>query len=209
VRSYLREYLPTPLVSKIGNEYTLDYSAARTIGRVKSFYGNSAVLLRAYCYILCLGKDGLKSVSEQAVLASNYLLSLLDKDAFSTPYSPKTPRKHEFVVSASPLKKRTGVSAGDVAKAILDQGMHSPTTYFPLIVAEALMVEPTETEAVENLEAYARALNEIASSASSNRESVIDSPKNTSIGRLDEYKASHPASMVLNWKKIPKSQKGQ
>jgi len=209
VRSHLREYLPVPLVSKVGNEFTLDYSVPRTIGHVKSFYGNSAVLLRAYCYILSLGKDGLKSVSGQAVLASNYLLSLLNKDVFTTPYSPKTPRMHEFVVSALPLKKKTGVSAGDVAKAILDSGMHSPTTYFPLIVPEALMVEPTETETVENLEAYARVLNEIASTASSNTKSVIDSPKNTSIGRLDEYQASHPASMILSWKKIPKSQKGQ
>ena len=204
VKSYLSEYLPVPVISKSGDSYYLDYSVSKTIGRVKSFYGNSAVLLRAYCYILSLGKEGLKTVSEQAVLASNYLLSLLDSGAYESTYSSKALRKHEFVVSASPLKKKTGVSAGDVAKAILDSGMHSPTTYFPLIVPEALMIEPTETEPLENLEAYAAILNEIASRATTEKETIIDSPKNTSIGRLDEYRASHPASMVLNWNKLPK-----
>jgi glycine dehydrogenase subunit 2 len=111
---------------------------------------------------------------------------------------------HEFVVSASQLKKKTGASAGDVAKAILDSGMHSPTTYFPLIVPEALMVEPTETESVENLEAYASTLNKISKLASDNPSAVKDSPKNTSVGRLDEYKASHPSSMILNWNEILK-----
>ncbi|MGI0091949.1 MAG: aminomethyl-transferring glycine dehydrogenase subunit GcvPB, partial [Nitrososphaerales archaeon] len=163
VKSHLKDYLPVPVVSSSSSgSYRLDYDVPRSIGYIKSFYGNTAVLLRAYCYILSLGREGLKSVSEQAVLASNYLLSLLDGEAFSTPYSVGVPRKHEFVVSASPLKKKTGVSAGDVAKAILDFGMHSPTTYFPLIVNEALMVEPTETEPLENLEAYAKALNKIS-----------------------------------------------
>ncbi len=205
VKSHLRDYLPVPLVSKSENSYILDYTVPRTVGHIKSFYGNSAVLLRAYCYILSLGKEGLKSVSEQAVLASNYLLSLIDKETFEITYSPKTLRKHEFVVSASPLKKKTGISAGDVAKAILDFGMHSPTTYFPLIVPEALMVEPTETEPLENLEAYAKILNDIASLSVTEKESILDSPVNTSIGRLDEYRASHPATMMLNWNKLPKS----
>ncbi len=202
VKAHLQDYLPVPVISKSEESYRLDYSVPKSIGRVKSFYGNSAVLLRAYCYILSLGRNGLKTVSEQAVLASNYLLSLLDKDAYEKSYSPKALRKHEFVVSASPLKKKTGVSAGDVAKAILDGGVHSPTTYFPLIVPEALMVEPTETEPVENLEAYAAILNDIAARAGTDKESVLDSPKNTSIGRLDEYRASHPATMVLNWNKL-------
>jgi glycine dehydrogenase subunit 2 len=205
VKTFLGDYLPAPVIKKSGETFKLDYSVPKSVGRVKSFYGNSAVLLRAYCYILSLGKDGLKTVSEQAVLASNYLLSLLDKDAYEKSYSPKALRKHEFVVSASPLKKRTGVSAGDVAKAILDGGMHSPTTYFPLIVPEALMVEPTETEPLENLEVYANILNSIASRVSTEKESIVDSPKNTSIGRLDEYRASHPATMVLNWNKLQKS----
>jgi glycine dehydrogenase subunit 2 len=206
VKSHLAPYLPTPLISKSEDGFHLNYDVPKSIGQVKSFYGNSAVLLRAYCYILSLGRDGLKTVSEQAVLASNYLLSLLDKDAFSTPYSPKTPRKHEFVVSAIPLKKKTGVSAGDVAKAILDSGVHSPTTYFPLIVNEALMIEPTETEPIENLETYAKTLNGIANAAANSKQSVLESPHATSVRRLDEYRASHPSSMVLNWNKaLPKT----
>jgi len=199
VKSHLKDYLPVPLISNSDGRYSLDYKVPKTIGYIKSFYGNTAVLLRAYCYILSLGRDGLKAVSEQAVLSSNYLLSLLDKESYSIPYSIGYPRMHEFVVSASPLKKKTGVGAGDVAKAILDSGMHSPTTYFPLIVPEALMVEPTETETLENLEAYASTLNKISKLASENHAAVTDSPKNTSIGRLDEYKASHPGSMILNW----------
>jgi glycine dehydrogenase subunit 2 len=209
VKSHLGDYLPVPVISKSKDSFGLDYSVPKTIGRVKSFYGNAAVLLRAYCYILSLGKEGLKSVSEQAVLASNYLLSMLNRDAFESTFSPGSLRKHEFVVSASPLKKKTGVSAGDVAKAILDSGMHSPTTYFPLIVPEALMVEPTETEPLENLEAYARVLNEIASQSESAKTSVVSSPKNTSIGRLDEYRASHPATMILNWTKLVKESRGR
>lgn len=204
VKAHLQDYLPVPVVSKKpDSSYTLDYSPSKSIGQVKSFYGNTGVLLRAYCYILSLGSEGLKTVSEQAVLASNYLLSLLNKEAFELTFSPGEVRKHEFVVSTSPLKKRTGVSAGDVAKAILDSGMHSPTTYFPLIVPEALMIEPTETEPLENLEAFAKVLNEIALKSATDKESILNSPLNTSIGRLDEYRASHPATMILNWNRFP------
>jgi glycine dehydrogenase subunit 2 len=209
VKSHLAEYLPVPIVSKTEKTYTLDYSPSKTIGCVKSFYGNTAVLLRAYCYILSLGRDGLKMVSEQAVLASNYLLSLVNKDAYESTFAPKALRKHEFVVSASPLKRKTGVSAGDVAKAILDFGVHSPTTYFPLIVPEALMIEPTETEPIENLEAYAKVLNNIASRSITEKDAILSSPKNTSIGRLDEYRASHPASMILNWNKFSQDSQGR
>ena len=204
VKAHLSEYLPVPLISNSGGNYTLDHSPRQSIGTIKSFYGNSAVLLRAYCYILSLGKQGLKTVSEQAVLASNYLMSLLDKGAYITPFSKGIPRKHEFVVSASPLRKKTGVSAGDVAKAILDSGMHSPTTYFPLIVDESLMIEPTETEPLENLEEYARTLNQISAISSTDKERVLKAPENTTVGRLDEYRASHPATMILNWNSLEK-----
>ena len=195
------EYLPIPRIVKSSEKYYLDYDRPKSIGFIKSFYGNSAVLLRAYCYILSLGKTGLKSVSEQAVLASNYLLSLLDRESYSLIYSEKMLRKHEFVVSASPLKRKTGVSAGDVAKAILDYGNHSPTTYFPLIVDEALMIEPTETETLESLNTYAKILNEIAKSSEVSAD-IRAAPTNTSIGRLDEYRASHPGSMILNWNEL-------
>lgn len=201
VTSDLGGYLPIPRITKQGERFRLDYDRPKSVGAVKSFYGNTAVLLRAYCYILSLGRDGLKTASEQAVLASNYLLSLLDKRAYS-PTSNGVPAKHEFVVSASPLKKRTGVSAGDVAKAILDSGSHSPTTYFPLIVSEALMVEPTETEPLENLERYAGILNSIARRAETSKGELTSAPHNTAVGRLDEYRATHPNTMILNWKEL-------
>ncbi|MFI5421569.1 MAG: aminomethyl-transferring glycine dehydrogenase subunit GcvPB, partial [Nitrososphaerales archaeon] len=206
VKSKLKNYVPKPIISQKQGIYTLDYDVPKSIGHIKSFYGNCAVLLRAYCYILSLGREGLKSVSEQAVLASNYLLSLLDKNSYTIPFSSTSPRKHEFVVSASPLKKKFGVSAGDVAKAILDSGMHSPTTYFPLIVSEALMIEPTETEPLENLEAYAKVLNEIAVQSATEKDRILASPKNTTIGKLDEYRASHPGTMILNWNNVRDSE---
>ncbi|MCL4518839.1 MAG: aminomethyl-transferring glycine dehydrogenase subunit GcvPB [Thaumarchaeota archaeon] len=205
VKGDLADYLPVPLVTKTETGFQLDYKVPKTIGQIKSFYGNCAVLLRAYCYILSLGGSGLKTASEQSVLASNYLLSLLDKESYSMPFSSRFPRKHEFVVSSSPLKKKTGVTAGDVAKAILDSGKHSPTTYFPLIVNEALMIEPTETETVENLQEYADTMNRISEDALSDSKQVLGSPKNTAIGRLDELKASHPMTMVLNWNESPRT----
>ncbi len=201
VSSALAEYLPIPRIVRKGEMFSLDYDRPKSIGAIKSFYGNTAVLVRAYCYILSLGRDGLKTASEQAVLSSNYLLSLLDDESYSST-TIGVPSKHEFVVSASPLKRRTGVSAGDVAKAILDSGKHSPTTYFPLIVSEALMVEPTETEPRENLETYAETLNEIAKRAQESKTELLSAPHNTAIGRLDEYRASHPNTMILNWKEL-------
>jgi glycine dehydrogenase subunit 2 len=199
VKEELVDYLPIPVISKKEDHYSLDYNVKHTIGYIKSFFGNAAVLLRAYCYILSLGKDGIKSASELAVLSSNYLLKLLDKESFSVPFSIGQPRMHEFVVSALPLKKKTGVSAGDVAKKILDYGIHSPTTYFPLIVPEALMIEPTETESLESIEMYGSTMNDISKLSLEKADEVHNAPKNTSIGRLDEYKASYPGSMVLNW----------
>ncbi len=206
VTEKLSEYLPIPRVTSSNGAYNLEYNKSKSVGQIKSFVGNTAVLLRAYCYILSLGREGLKLASEQAVLSSNYLLSLLDRQSFSPTTSNGIPAKHEFVVSESPLKKKTGVSAGDVAKAILDQGMHSPTTYFPLIVNEALMIEPTETETLENLEAYAKTLNSISKKSNEDKDTVLASPHSTAIGKLDEVRASHPNTMILNWKGILKSQ---
>jgi glycine dehydrogenase subunit 2 len=205
VSSKLADYLPVPRISTSDGKFHLDYDIPKTVGPIKSFYGNAAVLLRAYCYILSLGREGLKIASEQAVLASNYLLSLLDNSSYSPTTSEGIPAKHEFVVSSSQLKRKSSVTAGDIGKAILDHGMHSPTTYFPLIVSEALMIEPTETETLENLEAYAKTLNSIAESAMKDKNEVINSPHNTSIKKLDEVKASHPNTMILNWKQIQKS----
>lgn len=201
VKQDLEEYLPIPLISNTSGTYTLECKKPKSIGYIKSFYGNTGVLLRAYFYILSMGTDGLRAVSEQAVLSSNYLLSLLDSQLYSNQYSRDFPRKHEFVVSATPVKKSLGLSAGDIAKAILDFGMHSPTTYFPLITPEALMIEPTETEPLENLDTYARILNGVSQYLRGS-EDILNIPRNTSIGRLDEYRASYPNSMVLNWNEL-------
>lgn len=203
VSNALAQYLPVPRILKEKETYHLDYNYPKSIGPIKSFYGNIGVLLRAYCYIMSLGGEGLKLVSDQAVLAANYLLSLIDSNEYSPTGS--RPVKHEFVVSATPLKRKTGIGAGDVAKAILDSGAHSPTTYFPLIVDEALMIEPTETETLENLESYARTLHSIAKRSMEEREIVTSSPHNTAIGKLDEYRASHPTSMILNWNEMKPS----
>lgn len=205
VAAHLVDYLPIPRINRTENGgYEIDYAQKKSIGYIKSFYGNIGVLLRAYCYILTLGGEGLKEVSEQAVLSSNYLHSLIDPKFYSTPFAAKTPKKHEFVVSTSPLKRMTGVAASDVAKAILDTGQHAPTTYFPLIVPEALMIEPTETEPLENLVEYAEALNEIGRTAQTDKTKILGAPMNTSTGRLDEFKASHPSTMMLNWEKLAK-----
>jgi glycine dehydrogenase subunit 2 len=205
VKSFLADYLPVPQIVKSNGTYHLDYNFPKSIGQVKSFYGNTAVLLRALCYILSLGSAGLKAASEQAVLASNYLLSLLDKSSYSATAPTRVPVKHEFVVSSSQLKKKAGISAGDVAKAILDYGMHSPTTYFPLIVSEALMIEPTETETLESLEAYAETLNSLSKDSRTSKAEILDSPHSTSIRKLDEARASHPGTMILNWNQVKRS----
>jgi glycine dehydrogenase subunit 2 len=133
VQKKLTDYLPIPIISNDGKRYFLDYSIPKTIGFIRGFNGNVGVLLRAYVYILLMGSDGLKKASELAVLASNFVLSKIDKSSYSVPFDKKAPRKHEFVISASPIKRRTKVSALEVSKAILDRGFHSPTTYFPLI----------------------------------------------------------------------------
>jgi glycine dehydrogenase subunit 2 len=200
----LEEYLPIPYVDYNGINYFMNYSLPKTIGFIRGFNGSAGVLLRAYIYILLMGSDGLKKASELAVLASNYVLRKIDASSYSLPFDKKAPRKHEFVISASPLKKKTKkVSALEVSKAILDYGFHSPTTYFPLIADEALMVEPTETEPYENLDEYAKILNHLGNTAQLDPNSILSSPHNTSRGRLDEFRASHPSTLTVSWKNIP------
>ncbi len=190
----LAEYLPVPVISRHKDRYGLDYGLRHTIGPLKGFVGNSAVLLRAYAYIRLLGPDGLSNVSSLAVLAANYLWRSLDPEAFPVTHGKGLWRKHEAVVS---VKSDLPGGAMKVAKAILDYGMHAPTVYFPLIVEEALMVEPTESEPLEMLDEYAGALNSISRSL---RDGTLgDVPKNTSIGKVDEVKASHPKTMRVHW----------
>src|SRR5207245_8607733 len=172
----LAEYLPVPVVSKGRSGYYLDYDLEQTVVRLKGFVGNSAVLLRAYAYIRLLGADGLGNVSSLAVLAANYLWRLLDSEAYPVTHGRGLRRKHETVVSV-----RSGLPGGamQTAKALLDYGMHAPTVYFPLIVSEALMVEPTESEPVEFLDEYASALNRISRELKEGRLGNV--PRNTSV----------------------------
>jgi glycine cleavage system P protein (glycine dehydrogenase) subunit 2 len=194
VTKRLAEYLPVPVVAKTKGGYALDYDLKHTIGPLKGFVGNSAVLLRAYIYIRLLGSSGLTNVSSLAVLAANYLWKNLDPDAFPVSHGRDLRRKHEAVVS---VKSDLPGGAMKVAKAVLDRGMHSPTVYFPLIVSEALMIEPTESEPVEVLDEYADALNSIYKSLQDG--SLGDVPKNTSVGKVDEVKASHPLTLRVHW----------
>lgn len=195
VKSFLKDYLPVPLLEKKGDRYRWKHDLPNTIGRIKGGYGNIGVLIRAYCYILTLGSEGLVDVAKQSVLSSNYLLNKLDRNNYQLNHGRSYPRKHEFVVSAKPLLKK-GLNALKVAKGIIDEGMHPPTIYFPLIVEEAMMVEPTESEPFEELDRYAESLNKIANMSPSELE---DSPRNASVRSLDEVKASHPLGMRLKW----------
>ncbi len=194
VTKKLAEYLPVPVVSRSKEGYSLDYGLKHTIGPLKGFVGNSAILLRAYVYIRLLGAEGLADVSSLAVLAANYLWKSLDPEAFPASHRPDLRRKHEAVVS---VRSELPGAALTVAKAVLDRGMHAPTIYFPLIVHEALMIEPTESEPLEMLDEYASALNQIY--AEMKQGTLGDVPKNTSVGKVDEVKASHPLSLRVHW----------
>lgn len=158
-----------------------------SIGRVRSFYGNFAVLVKAYAYILTMGKDGLKHASEMAVLNANYLRKLLSK--YFRMASDRT-CMHEFVVDGSEFVKKTGVRILDVAKRLLDYGVHAPTIYFPLIVHEAMMIEPTETENKQTLDKFAEIVGKIVEEATNNPNSVKNAPHTTPIRRLDDVTAT-------------------
>jgi len=190
----LADYLPVPVVARGKNGYALDYDLKHTIGPLKGFIGNSAILLRAYAYIRLLGASGLADVSSLAVLAANYLWRSLDAEAYPASHGETQHRKHEAVVS---VKSELPGTALTVAKAILDYGMHAPTVYFPLIVHEALMIEPTESEPIEMLDEYAAALNEIHREMMDGTLGQV--PRNTSVGKIDEVKASHPMTLRVHW----------
>jgi glycine dehydrogenase subunit 2 len=199
----LARFLPVPQIAydKKRNCYFLDYDKPESVGKIRSFYGNVAVLLRAYAYILSMGGDGLEEAAEISVMNANYLVKKLSEvRGFELPYAKSRPRKHECVFSAKPLYKETGVRALDVAKRLLDYGLHSPTTYFPLIVDEALMIEPTESMEKEELDRFVEALRKISEEAYSNPDLVKNAPYNAAVTRLDEVKASHPKTMALSWR---------
>lgn len=188
VKQFLARFLPVPLVRKSDNgSYYFDYDLPDSIGRVRSFYGNFAVLVKAYAYILTMGKDGLKHASEMAVLNANYLRKLLSK--YFRMASDRT-CMHEFVVDGSEFVKKTGVRILDVAKRLLDYGVHAPTIYFPLIVHEAMMIEPTETENKQTLDKFAEIVGKIVEEATNNPNSVKNAPHTTPIRRLDDVTAT-------------------
>lgn len=186
VRPFLADYLPGPIVTagpasaKPGYELT---TPSRSIGRVRSFFGNVGILLRGYFYIRTLGAAGLREVSESAVLNANYLREML-KDILPVPHAQRC--MHEFVASAKKIKDERGVSAMDIAKRLLDYGFHAPTVYFPLVVPEAMMIEPTETESRETLDAFAEALRTILSEET---DLLHNAPHTTNISRPDEVTA--------------------
>ncbi|MCR4397412.1 MAG: aminomethyl-transferring glycine dehydrogenase subunit GcvPB [Firmicutes bacterium] len=196
VKKKLAPYMPVPFVTFDGSKYALSYDKPLTIGKVKSFYGNFGVVVKAYTYIRALGPDGLKRVSEDAVLNANYVMRRL-VPTYDLPYDRHC--KHEFVVAPWSIKKRTGVRTTDIAKRLLDYGVHPPTTYFPLIVEEALMIEPTETESVETLDYFVQAMLEIAEEAEKDPDKVKGAPHTTPVGRLDEAGAAR--NLNLRWRK--------
>ena len=205
VTDRLADYLPVPTVEFDGSKYYLDYNRPKTIGKVRAFYGSSAVVLRAYAYILLHGKEGLETVSEVAVLNANYMAQKLRKiKGFSLPFGEgNVPRKHEFVLSASDLLKETGVSALQVGKRLLDFGVHPPTVYFPLVVNEAMMTEPTETVSKQEIDAMIAGFERISEEAYSKSDQPETAPHAASVTKIDEAKANRPNTMQLTWRQRP------
>jgi glycine dehydrogenase subunit 2 len=205
VKAELAPFLPTPTVERTNGHLALDFKRPQSIGRVRSFYGNFGMLVRAYTYIVAMGGDGLRQASEDAVLSANYLRKLVEND-LEMPH--EGPCMHEFVASARNLAPE-GVRALDIAKALLDRDFYSPTVYFPLVVPEAIMVEPTETESKATLDSFAQAIKEIVAEAKANPQALHDGPKNLPVGRLDEvgaarrinaYLQGQSEEPVLRWK---------
>ena len=190
----LAPFLPAPVVAEDGRGECAFTYPDQTVGRVQQFHGSVGVLLRAYAYIRTLGVDGLRATSENAVLNASYLRALIDEH-FELPYDG--PVLHEVVFSGSRQRRDHGVRAYDIAKRLIDHGFHPPTVYFPLIVDEALMIEPTETESREALERFAEAMISIADEAERDPELLRSAPHSSPIGRLDEPDAArHP---LLRW----------
>jgi glycine dehydrogenase subunit 2 len=201
VRKDLEQFLPVPLVGFDGKKYFFDYDIPQSVGKVTAFHGNIGVLVRAYAYILSLGPDGLKAVAETAVLNTNYVLAkVLERSKFELPFSRR--RKHEFVLSAEKINEQTGVRALDIGKRMLDWGLHSPTVYFPQIVEEAMMVEAPETESLRDLDELVEAFVRAGKEAETDPEKLRSAPHNTSVGRIDEVKASHPKTLTLRWNNL-------
>lgn len=196
VKRNLERFLPVPRIVKQGNVFTLDYRYPDSIGKIKAGYGNFSSILKAYVYILLMGSNGLKETSEIAVLNANYMKKkLVDSGHYSLP--GRELRKHEFVISCEELLEKKGIRALDVAKRLLDYGLHPPTVYFPHLVKEALMIEPTESEAKKTLDTYIETLLKIAQEEP---DVVKNAPFNTVVRRIDEVGAVK--NPILTWKNL-------
>jgi glycine cleavage system P protein (glycine dehydrogenase) subunit 2 len=201
VKGHLAGYLPLPRIVKAGDRFELREDFDKSIGRVRSFFGNFGVLVRAYAYILSLGGDGLEDVSRMALLNANYIRKKLEK-TYQLAYNE--PCMHECIFTDR-IQQKSGVSTLDIAKRLLDYGYHPPTIYFPLVVSGALMIEPTETESVETLDGFIEAMTAIAQEAKNDPELVKTAPHTTPVKRLDEARAARKP--VLRWE--PRSTTGE
>jgi glycine dehydrogenase subunit 2 len=202
VRESLAPYLPAPVVARDGASFRLDYDRPKSIGKVRAFSGPFGVFVRSYAFIRSYGPE-LREMSEVAVLNANYLLARL-KDAYDLPFDRLC--MHEFVLSARTLKREHGVSALDVAKRLMDYNFHPPTIYFPLIVPEALMVEPTESEAKETLDAFIDAMLAIVREAAEKPQLLHDAPHDRPVRRLDEVRAAKNPIVRYQFEEHPAEQ---
>jgi glycine cleavage system P protein (glycine dehydrogenase) subunit 2 len=197
VSERLQPFLPIPFVTYENNRYRWvdERDGVPTIGRLSSFMGNVGILLRAYAYIRMLGQQGLQRVAEFATLNANYLMVRLQQAGFKLAY-PKRRASHEFIISLSEEKKQYGVSAMDVAKRLLDYGFHAPTTYFPLLIPECLLIEPTETESKQELDAFVDAMCAIAKEMRTDPELVKQAPHTMPVRRLDDVRAARELDLI-------------
>jgi glycine dehydrogenase subunit 2 len=197
VNQKLEPYLPVPMVGREGERYVWLTEADRpqSIGRLSAFMGNAGILLRAYIYMRLLGAEGMRRVSEFATLNANYLMTVLATAGFEITFAQRR-ASHEFIVSLKPITRETGITAMDFAKALLDRGFHAPTTYFPLLVPECLLIEPTETETRQELDAFAAALVDIRDQAYAAPDTIKAAPISMPVRRLDDVRAVKQLDVV-------------
>jgi glycine dehydrogenase subunit 2 len=203
VVNHLKDYLPVPIIVRDGERYKLSYDIPKSIGKVRMFYGNVGVLIKAWAYLKMLGSEGVRESAAISVLNANYVRKKLMDSGFEVPYGRNRSCKHEFVISLAKMKKETGVRALDFSKALIDEGLHPPTMYFPQIVQECLMIEPTESDSIAELDRYVEAMIKIKEKAYERPEEIMNAPKRAAITRIDESFANKV--LWLSWKIYEKS----